>query len=123
MTRKMVRVPVYAVVALMAAGCGQQVYRSGEGVVEVTGVIQVVGSGSGNEGVVLEEELSGEIYGLVGDPADELIDKYGQRFLVRGTVVAADDARSAWFPMPGLHLIEVSDYALLGAPEPVDDTD
>lgn len=106
---------------VLLAACGQQVYRSEEGSMELSGVVQVVSAGSGSEGVILEADSAGEVFALLGERAEELAPLYGQHFLVRGLLLdSGEDPETAWFPIEGLRAIRVLDYTLLGAPEPGD---
>jgi hypothetical protein len=93
--------------ALFAVACGAAVETGGEhsGILEITGIVQVLEQGTRSETVILEETLTGDRYSLVGDAARELTRMYGM--IVTVTAIPTDEG---WTVRPEYTKLLVLDW-------------
>ncbi len=81
--RTLVTGSIVALTVLAAASCSTEEVPP-DCCVQMTGLVEVLSSGTPSETVILEETESGERYALVGEMAVELADRYGEPVTVTG---------------------------------------
>lgn len=112
------RSAAYLVLTLMAfslMSCGtasSSEYTTGE-MIRVSGIVQVLYAGTRSETVILTDDVTGEVFALVGDLAYDIIPDYGLITIVTGRLT--DDGYSV---REDLRKIYITDYSFVGPEEP-----
>jgi len=99
---------------ILLAACGTTTVpeQEFEGVLEYTGIVQVLAQGTRSETVVLEENDTGQWYSLVGDMARELVRKAGMTITV--TALPTEEGWTIRPEFPRLEVVEYVEVSIVG---------
>jgi len=106
-----------ALLFLSVLSCGTSSSYTGDTgeSIRVTGITQVLYAGTRSETVILTDDVTGEVFALVGDMASEIIPDYGLVTIVTGRLTL-----EGYSVREDLRMIGVTDYSFIGPEEPED---